>query len=194
MSNHHIDCRLWFTLILPVILAILLPGCNRSSSHKPTPAEPEVKETQAISGPHFRFSEQQPVTGGTDGRNWCRGSFDKPVVMNAEKENPNRRYFYLGPGATKVAIGPTGMTALFILRPAGNGIVEIFNGANFPACLSLPANFSPAGPAAVVHYRNHKNMTFALETREDSGHALVTIELPEGHRYSMDVRHCTNCE
>lgn len=182
-------------LVLPVLTAILSPACSQSGSPGTIPSGPEQnKESQVIAGPHFRFSQQQAISGGPDGKNWCRGRFDQPVVINAEKDNPNRRYFYLGPGATKVAIGPSGMTALFVLRPAGSGIVEIFHGAHFPTCLSQPANFSPAGPATVVHYRNHKNMTFALETREEGGHSIVTLVLPEGNRYGLDIDHCSNCE
>lgn len=182
-------------MVLPILAAILSPACSQSGSHKPTPSGiGQNKESQEITGPHFRFSQQPAVNGGPVEKNWCRGRFDQAVVINAEKDDPNRRYFYLGPGTTKVALGPSGMTALFMLRPAGNGVVEIFHGAHFPACLSQPANFSPAGPATVIHYRNHKNMTFSLETREEDGHSIVTIVLPEGNRYGLDIDYCSNCE
>ncbi len=193
ISNHAFQWR--FVLVLPVLAAILSTACSQSDTHKPSPSGPEqTKENPEITGPHFRFSQQQAISGGPDEKNWCRGRFDQAVVINAEKDDPNRRYFYLSPGTTKLAIGPSGMTALFMLRPAGNGIVEIFHGAHFPSCLSQPANFSPAGPATVVQYHNHKNMTFALETREEGGHSIVTLVLPEGNRYGLDIDHCSNCE
>lgn len=195
MSVYNNAFRWRYVLILPILAAILSPACSQSGSRKPTPSGPEQKnEGQEITGPHFRFSQQPAVNGGPDEKNWCRGRFDQAVVINAEKDDPNRRYFYLGPGTTKVALGPSGMTALFMLRPAGNGVVEIFHGAHFPACLSQTANFSPAGPATVIHYRNHKNMTFSLETREADGHSIVTIVLPEGNRYGLDIDYCSNCE
>lgn len=191
--NESLPWRL--ILVLTILAAIFSPACSQSGSQKTMPPGPEQnKESLDITGPHFRFSEQAAISGGPEEKNWCRGHFDQPVVINAEKDNTNRRYFYLSPGATKVAIGPSGMTALFILRPAGNGIVEIFHGAHFPACLSQPANFSPSGPATTIHYRNHKNMTFSLETREEGGHSIVTLVLPEGNRYGLDIDHCSNCE
>lgn len=186
--------------LFAAVLFAFCAGCNGPATNpNPTteqaPPAPLQEQSAAIEGPHFQISAATPVTGGTVTENWCLGRFGEPVVVNAEKENTNRRYFYLAPGATKVAIGPSGMTALFILRPAGNGVVEIFNGAHFPECLSMPANFFPAqGAATVVRYQNHKKLGFSLEVREENGHPLVTVELPAGNRYAMEVNRCTNCQ
>lgn len=175
------------------LMSIGLTACNPSS---PPPAESKGQDIDSSTpvGSTFRFSSKEPVTGGTLVDNWCKGRFNEPVVINAEKTNSNRRYFYLRTGITMVAIGPSGMTAIFMLRPAGNGVVEIFNGAHLPECLSMPANFSPANAGPKVHYRNQQNLNFSMELREEGGFSLVTIELPAGNRYGMDVSHCSNCE
>lgn len=187
--------RLFAAVLFALCAGCTGPATNPNPAPEQTPAPPPQEQTAVPEGPHFQISAAGPVTGGTVTDNWCLGRFGEPVVVNAEKENTNRRYFYLAPGATKVAIGPSGMTALFMLRPAGNGVLEIFNGAHFPECLSMPSNFFPAqGAAAVVRYQNHKKLAFSLEVREENGHPLVTVELPAGNRYAMEVNRCTNCE
>ena len=186
-----------FKGLLNFFAVISFLSCNQSNLPPAESAKPEQSQAAPqppATGPIFRFSTMSPVTGRTVVENWCLGRYNEPVVINAEKENTNRRYFYLAPGTSKVAIGPSGMTALFLLRPAENGVVEVFNGAHFPECLSMPANFSPTGAGPVIKYDNHKSLTFSMEVREKGGHSLITIELPVGNRYSMDVNHCSNCE
>lgn len=189
--------RPWFHWGMLTLMSIGLSACNPSNtpSVESKNQDPNSAATvQQATGPTFRFSSMEPVTGGTLVDNWCKGRFNEPVVVNAEKENTNRRYFYLRPGITMVAIGPSGMTAIFMVRPVGNGVVEIFNGAHLPECLSMPSNFSPASAGPVVHYRNHQNLNFSIEVREEDGFSLITVELPPGNRYGMDISHCSNCE
>ena len=177
--------RLWVAGLLMGLLA-----CNQAPDKTANPAEDTA---QAPSGPAFRFSRHTPEAGKKPD-NWCYGHFSEPLVINAEEGHPNRRYFYLQNGVTKVAVGPSGITTTFMLRPEENGMVEVFTGANFPECLSIPGNFSPLSGGPVVRYMNHKKVGFSLETKQENGYARVTMEMPKGTNYGLSANYCPDCK
>lgn len=176
--------------------AFVLPICfTACQSNTPPPAVPATDapappETQA--GAAFRFSKA-PMPAADENANWCEAHFDAPLVINAEKEHPNRRYFYLPGGITKVATGPTGAFGTFMLRPVGNGDVEVFTSATLGYCLSNGQNFSPATGGQTLYYNNHHNVQFTMQLREDSGHPLITIEVPPANNYVLMANRCRDC-
>lgn len=181
-------------------LGIMLPlaACQQNAAsgaqtaaQSTRPAEPE----RVTEGPAFRLSTQAPPRPEEPDANWCKSrDFKEHLVINAEKEQTNRRYFYLPNGVAKLAVGPTGAFATLMLRPEANGDVEVFTGANFPACLSAPMHISPATGGPVLHFDNHHNVQFSMELREDGGHLLVTVVIPPAGTYVIMADHCRNCQ
>ena len=133
-----------------------------------------------------------PEIGSREG-NWCHAPNGEGVVVNAEKINTNRRYFYLPDGVTILVVGPSTSAATLLLQALANRNVAIFTGANFPECLSTPANLSPAGGTAILTYNNHKNINFQMELQEENGQSRVTLEFPPGANYGMTVNRCPDC-
>lgn len=186
------QCRgLYVTGIFCSILLFFSCGAPPSP---PAATQPDKEPPAEPSGLHFRFSQLAPPTPEESSVNWCDGPFGEPLVVNAEKENMQRRYFYLPPGVTKLAIGPSGITTAFMLKPVAPEVVEIYTGNNFPLCLSIATNFSPLSGGAVVQYQNHKNVTFSLELKKENGHFLVVVEFPKGANYGMSVNPCAPCK
>ncbi len=177
----------WVMLMLTGFLAQACSPDQKPGSQALPQAPP------APIGPAFRLSAMPPATGGNFSTNWCYGDFTEAVVINAEKEKINRRYFYLGASATKVNVSAANMVAAFFLRPAENGITEVYTGAHFPECLSLPGNFNFTNGSPSIRYRNAQRMQFSIEIREEAGHPLVTIELPADANYGLNITRCKNC-
>lgn len=172
---------------------LLFNGCQNNSS------APEASETRSPAAapkpesPSFRFSKA-PMPEADEAANWCEAHFDSPLVVNAEKERTNRRYFYLPEGITKVATGPTGAFGTFMLRPLGNGDVELFTSATLGYCLSNGKNFTPATGGRILEYNNHHNVNFTLELRQENGHPLITIEVPQENNYVLMANRCRDCK
>lgn len=184
-------------LTLLIVLALQTLSCRQQNPSQPETSRPGNAASgvpASVSSPGFRFPQMEPVTGGTVQNNWCLGSFDQAVIINAEKTNENRRYFYVGQGVTKIAIGWSGLLTGFLLKPAGNGVIEVFHGGHFPECLSMPSNFSLAEGGRVVQYRNSQGLNFKLDLHIEKGFDVVTVEFPENGQYSMLATHCSNCE
>ncbi len=179
-------------LVLIAFTGFLIQACGQQETPKTRETAPE--QPPPLSRPVFRFSALAPVTGGDVSTNWCYGDFKENVVINAEREKTNRRYFYLGDGTTKVNISAANMVASFLLRPAGDGITEVFNGANYPECLSQPGNFTLADGGKSIRYLNAQSLEFNIDIREENGYPVVTIELPADANFGMNVNHCTNCQ
>lgn len=178
-------------VVLFLLAGFLIQACGQDQ--KPGNLLPN-QQAPAPGRPAFRLSAMAAVSGGNYATNWCYGDFSESVVINAEKENINRRYFYLGAGATKVNVSAANMVAAFLLRPAENGITELFTGAHFPECLSLPENFIFNAGSQTIRYLNAQGMQFSMEIREEAGHPLVTIELPGDGNFGINVNQCKNCQ
>ena len=176
--------------VLLLLTGFLAQACG--PDQKPGSQAPPQAPAASI-GPAFRLSAMAPATGGNFSTNWCYGDFTESVVINAEKEKINRRYFYLGAGVTKVNVSAANMVAAFLLRPAENGVTEVYTGAHFPECLSLPGNFNVTDGSPSIRYLNAQGLQFLIEIREEAGHPLVTIEMPADANYGMNVTHCKNC-
>ncbi len=181
-------------------LGIMLPvaACQQNAApgaQKAAQGAQPAEQERATQGPVFRLSAQAPPQSEEPGINWCKSrDFKEHLVINAEKEQTNRRYFYLPNGVAKIAVGPTGAFGTLMLRPEANGDVEVFTGANFPACLSAPMDISPATGGPVLHYDNHHNVQFSMELREDGGHLLVTVVIPPAGTYVIMADHCGDCQ
>jgi len=174
-----------FFLIVPAIGLFVRCGGN-------APGENTGPATS--SGPVFRFSQARPPEGKTPEKNWCFAPFDQQVLVNAEKINTNRRYFYLLPGVTWLTAERDNARANLYLRPLPNGDVEIFTGANFPYCLSRPDYLSPVGEnRSALRYDNRTNIDFNLDVHTDQGHPKVTVEFRPGTFYALNILHCPEC-
>ena len=187
-------CRILYLSGVLCSMLLLSISCGAPPGEKSAVQQQEKEPAAEPAGLRFRFSQLAPPTPEESSINWCDGPFGDPLVVNAEKENTSRRYFYLPSGATKVSIGPSGITSTFILKAVAPEVVEIYTGNNFPFCLSMATNFSPLTGGASVRYRNHKNVTFSLELKEENGHLVVVVEFPKGANYGMSVNPCARCK
>lgn len=170
----------------------MLFACSQPAG---TPEKHQGETPESVSGaPVFQLSTTPPPDPADEGANWCNARFGDQLVINAEQVNTNRRYFFPGPGITKLVVGPSGATATLLLEPTGDGNLSLYTGANFPECLSQPANISPAGGASILRYNNYKNVDFRMELQEESGHLKVILELPPGARYGVSAQQCPECQ
>ncbi len=148
----------------------------------------------ASGGPAFRISAARPPEGKAPETNWCHAPFDRQVLVNAEKINTNRRYFYLLPGVTWLTAERDNARANLYLRPLLGGDVEVFTGANFPYCLSRPDYVRMIGEnRAALRYDNGTNIDFNLDMQTDQGRPKVTLEFRPGTFYAINVLHCPEC-
>lgn len=176
--------------ILPAFIVLAFAACGTS----PAPPVASKQDEAPGQGPVLRFSQRPPITGGHVKTNWCLGSFGESLVINAEKDNYNRRYFYLGEGVTKINVSGDGQASGFFLRRSDTSVVEVFHGAQFPDCLSMPSNFIPNENGRAFQYKNPRNLHYSVDIRDDNGQPVITIELPPETYYGMSVNRCINCE
>ena len=145
-------------------------------------------------GPAFVLSKSTPPVDKTErATNWCIARFGDPLVINAERVNTNRRYFYPGPGIHKLMVGPSGATAILLFRTQPGGNVLVFTSDNFPECLSNTLNYSPAGGTASIRYNNRQNIDFRLDMEVENTRTKITVELPPAGAYGMSVNPCLEC-
>ena len=171
-------------LVLFLFAIGLFPGCGGGN-----PGE-NTGSVASSSGPAFRFSSARPPEGKSPETNWCFAPFEQNVLVNAEKINTNRRYFYLLPGVTWLTAERDNARANLYLRPMPNGDVEVFTGANFPYCLSRPDYLRPIGEnRSALRYDNGTNINFNLEVQTDQGHPKITVEFRPGTFYGLIVLH-----
>lgn len=163
---------------------------NSKQSGEKHPGANQIKEN--FEAPVFQLSTATPPT---DVKNdWCRAQSGENVLINAEKVNTNRRYFYLPQGITMISVGYPTLAAMLFLKPLPNGNVEVFTGANFPACLSRPSYLNPAGGSAKMRYDNQQDIEFGLELQVENQFSKITVELPAQYNYGMSVVHCPECQ
>ncbi|MCB0530624.1 MAG: hypothetical protein H6574_05660 [Lewinellaceae bacterium] len=180
-----------------LIIASALFGqmrCSQSSgSGQSTEKQPEEKQSEAKpSIPIFQLSPAPPPS--TPQSDWCRIQGGENVLINAERVNTNRRYFYLPQGITMLSVGYPTLAATLFLKPLSNGNVEVFTGANFPTCLSRPSYLSPAGGSAQMRYNNQQDIEFSLELQVENNYPKITIEQGIKYNYGMSVVHCLECQ
>ena len=186
------------TILRPLIILVFslaLFACNSESSTKNESEEtPPTTDQQSASTStaNFVLSKHPVPEPGSREDNWCYAGFGPSIVVNAEKVNTNRRYFYLPAGISKLAVG-RGARMTLLLKPLPNGNVEVFTGSNFPACLSQPVNFDPAGGAASMRYNNGKNIDFRMDLDVQDGQYKVSLEFPPGINYGISVNNCLDC-
>jgi hypothetical protein len=163
---------------------------------QPTSSENSQKVSELIqtAAPIFQLSTAPIPDPAFPKTNWCTAKFGANLLVNAEKLNTNRRYFYLLPGVTKLNIGPSNSSATLLLKPMPNGNVDVFTGNNFPECLSHPKNLSPAGGSASMRYYNRTNIDFRIDLQEEGTRPKVTVEFGPGTNYGMSVNHCPECQ
>ncbi len=93
-----------------------------------------------------------------------------------------------------ISVGYPTLAAMLFLKPLPNGNVEVFTGANFPACLSRPSYLNPAGGSAKLRYDNQQDIEFGLELQVENKHPKITVELSAQYNYGMSVVHCQECQ
>ena len=163
-------------------------GSDQSAEKQPEAKQPEAKPATAI----FQLSTAPPPTSPQN--DWCRVQSGENVLINAEKINTNRRYFYLPQGITMISVGYPTLAATLFLKPLPNGNVEVFTGANFPTCLSRPSYLNPAGGSAQMRYNNQQDIEFGLELQMENDYPKITIEQGTKYNYGMSVVHCPECQ
>ncbi len=182
---------IYFALLFFIVFGLVACGQRASEPGGKRSGTSEIPSDSQ--SPVFQLSTAPAVPVGSETDNWCREEYGPSLLINAEEINTNRRYFYLPAGVTKMMAGPSGSTATLLLQPMPNGNVTIFTGANFPECLSAPANLSTKGNGAVWRYNNQNNIEFQFDLQQESGRMKVTLELPPGSNYAMSVNHCPEC-
>lgn len=149
----------------------------------------------APSGPHFRLSPAKAVTGLLSEGDMCLGDFTEAVPLFPHRTDFNKRYFVLGDGLYRVVARDESGAATFFVRRAGSGqAVDVFTGANFPACLSEPKNFSLSADGSGFQYDNgyaQNGTRFGVSLVADG--SQVEFSLPSEAVYGMTVHRCANC-
>lgn len=185
--------RIVAILILAPVFLGMIRCAQPTGSNQSIEKQPEANQSEETpSTPIFQLSTAPPPTMPQN--DWCRIPGGENVLINAEKVNTNRRYFYLPQGITMLSVGYPTLAATLFLRPSPNGNVEVFTGANFPACLSRPSYLSPAGGSAQMRYNNQQDIEFSLELQVENNYPKITIEQGGKYNYGMSVVHCPECQ
>lgn len=178
----------FYLIFLPFLICSCQPentGSTEKAAKAPAPAK----------APDMGFTaSRRPMTRGPrNPGDWCMGPFSAPVVVNAEKEQTNRRYCYLeGTGAYLVVVGEGKSTASFFVRRSGLTTAEVCTGDQFPQCASGGANVGLSGGR--LAYNDGKKIRFAAELQPEPPGALrLTVALDPQNQSSLLIRHCESC-
>lgn len=178
---------------IAVFFLLLSTGACQSGAEAPAASQPPGKPTPT--GPHFRLSSAKAVTGLLAEGDWCLGDFTEAVPLFPHRTDFNKRYFVLGDGLYKaVARGESGAATFFVRRAGSGQAVDVYTGANFPACLSEPKNFSLGADGSGFQYDNgyaQNGTRFGVGLTADG--SQVEFNLPAGAVYGMTVHRCANC-
>ncbi len=172
-----------------MVIAAALTACGTP----PGQAKALEKKT-AAAAVGFEQTPQPPPPPGPGPENWCYARYGPSLVVGAESLNTNRRYFFLEPGITKLVVGPSSSTATFLLEPLAGGKVRLFTGANYPECLSSPANLILGDEGSRFRYQNRQGVDFQLEVQVDGTLVKITVEFQPGLAFAMSVNRCLECK
>lgn len=177
---------LGFTLVILVFFSCGAPTTGATGKETES-------EAPGPNQPIFQWSTRLAPEIGQRTDNWCYSAYGGSQLINAEKINTNRRYFFLTQ-VSKLIAGPPGTTATLLLQPLDGGNVLVFTGTNFPECLSAPANLTLVAGGTGLRYNNHQNIDFQLDLQVEKGLPRITLEFPPGSNYAMSVNPCLECK
>jgi hypothetical protein len=169
---------------------LILLGMGWSACDTPAP-RPDQTNSNACT---FVFSKSVPPADPANTANWCRKTFADAVLINADRSNPNRRYFLPGQDLVRVAVRAGNLACSFMARKKGEKTLEIFTSDNFPACLSNRIHYQWQAGQDVFSFNNQQGIRFSAAVRPgDSGPALF-LEFPPDASYGLLVHRCADCQ
>ncbi len=161
-------------------------GAPASKTETASPAPPE--------GWYFQYSKAKQNKGTFAEGNWCQADYSESVVINADRNDYNRRYFILGEGVYKVTITGSMGASSFILRKSGNQSVDLYTSDQNPTCLSSRKNFALKGPSDKWSYDNTGGIAYSVSIGPYEQWARVDILFPPDSGFGMVANRCTNCQ
>ncbi len=175
------------------LLGLFWSACSSGSLGSSKGAE-RVPAVQEPLRSVFRLSTARAVEIKDASRNWCLADFGQTEVLGASAERPEERFFYLRPGVTWLMVGDDLGRANLFLRPVGEGVVEVFTGANFPQCLSRPEFFGVDTQAPYrLAYDNRQFIRFSLELVAEQEATKAVVSFPAGYFFAVTVLRCPEC-
>lgn len=165
-----------------------LVACNQSA--------PQSHQKTANPGAHtlLQFSKAAAVTELKDANSWCNRPYPESVMIGAQPDDTNRRYFMLGDGLHRVVVQGRNMSSLFFVKKASDGkTAEVFTSDNFPMCLSDRANFTMNPDGNLFNYDNRRGIQYTVEAQTGDGAIAVFIKFEPGVQYGLTVHRCSDC-
>lgn len=139
------------------------------------------------------FSKTPGRTGREDPSNWCFSKYKEAVVINADRLNVNKRYFYLTQGAHRILLEDGNRKQSFIVRPNKKGRLELFTSANLPMCLSNRSYFTLSPDGHEFSFDNGRTIKFTFSADIEQGAFKCIIEFPPGLTHGLAVNPCVDC-
>lgn len=173
-------------------LSLLAAAC-RAKSDAPAPGPAVAAPESAPAGLHFRLNNAKIVYGVVEDGNWCAGDYSQTIVINPDRNDYNRRYFYLGDGVYKVIVNGSLGTSSFMLRRTGAEEVEVSTGTQYP-CLSSPKNFLLSGNTDHWDYDNQGGIKYSVNVKPYENWLRLEIVFPPDSGYGLVVDRCSNCQ
>lgn len=176
-------------------LALNLCACQAPERKSANTPPESTSSAPPSSGYYFTASKSEMVKGELQDGDWCKGNFSESVVVNPDREDYNKRWFYLGNGVHKVIVSGSKGASSFMLRKNGERSVEVLTSAQFPMCLSSRKNFDIQDFSTQWGYDNHGGgIIYKTGVVADNNWPRIDIYLPPEGSYGMTVYRCVNCQ
>ncbi|MCC6411532.1 MAG: hypothetical protein IT270_07720 [Saprospiraceae bacterium] len=156
-------------IFLPITLLCLTWACSN-------PGETDKGQAQT-QPPAFVFSTKAAESNIRSQNNWCNLPFEEAVVINAETNKLNRRYFAVGSGVYKIVVRKGNTAAPFMVQRKGASL-EVFTSDQYPTCLARRTYFRVLEDGRTLKYDNPPYYDFHVETEPWENALKVTIEFP----------------
>ncbi|HNL40250.1 MAG: hypothetical protein U0U46_21425 [Saprospiraceae bacterium] len=147
------------------------------------------------SGYYFTPGKAGMIKGELQDGDWCKGDFSESVVVNPDRDDYNKRWFYLGNGVHKIIVSGSKGASSFMLRKSGDRSVEVLTSTQFPMCLSSRKNFDIKDFSTQWGYDNQGGgIIYKVGVVADNNWPRIDIYLPPEGAYGMAVYRCVNCQ